>query len=60
MRHASIEGTTALMKHHRTAVVLATGGAGMVRAAYSSGKPTLAVGPGNGCSPEHERPAGDP
>lgn len=47
MRHASIEGTAALMKHHRTAVVLATGGAGMVRAAYSSGKPTLAVGPGN-------------
>lgn len=47
MRIASIEGTAALMKHHRTAVVLATGGAGMVRAAYSSGKPTLAVGPGN-------------
>lgn len=47
MRFASIDGTTALMKHDRTAVVLATGGAGMVRAAYSSGKPTLAVGPGN-------------
>jgi acetaldehyde dehydrogenase (acetylating) len=47
MRHASIEGTTALMTHRRVAVVLATGGAGMVRAAHSSGKPTLAVGPGN-------------
>lgn len=47
MQRASIEGTGALMKHHRTAVVLATGGAGMVKAAYSSGKPTLAVGPGN-------------
>ena len=45
--HASIEGSQALMSHHRTAVVLATGGAGMVKAAYSSGKPTLAVGPGN-------------
>lgn len=47
MRQASIEGTAELMRHYRTAVVLATGGAGMVRAAYSSGKPTLAVGPGN-------------
>lgn len=44
---ASIEASTALMRHPRTSVVLATGGAGMVRAAYSSGKPTLAVGPGN-------------
>jgi acyl-CoA reductase-like NAD-dependent aldehyde dehydrogenase len=43
----SIEGTGELMRHHRTAVVMATGGAAMVRAAYSSGKPTLAVGPGN-------------
>lgn len=47
MRAATIEGTGELMRHHRTAVVLATGGAGMVKAAYSSGKPTLAVGPGN-------------
>lgn len=47
MSKASIEGTAALMRHHRTSVVLATGGAGMVKAAYSSGKPTLAVGPGN-------------
>jgi acyl-CoA reductase-like NAD-dependent aldehyde dehydrogenase len=35
------------MRHHRTSVVMATGGAAMVKAAYSSGKPTLAVGPGN-------------
>ena len=43
----TIAGTTELMKHRRTSVVLATGGPGMVKAAYSSGKPTLAVGPGN-------------
>ncbi len=47
MSKAGIDGTTELMKHYRTSVVLATGGAGMVRAAYSSGKPTIAVGPGN-------------
>ncbi len=40
-------GTQELMKHRRTAVVLATGGMGMVRAAYSSGKPAFGVGPGN-------------
>ena len=43
----TIAGTTELMKHRRTSVVLATGGPDMVKAAYSSGKPTLAVGPGN-------------
>jgi acetaldehyde dehydrogenase (acetylating) len=43
----TLEGTAEVMRHHRTAVVMATGGAGMVKAAYSSGKPTLAVGPGN-------------
>ena len=41
------EGTQALMKHEHTAVILATGGAGLVRAAYSSGKPAFGVGPGN-------------
>ncbi|MGH9554744.1 MAG: aldehyde dehydrogenase family protein, partial [Terriglobales bacterium] len=40
-------GTTELMKHRRAAVILATGGMGMVRAAYSSGKPAFGVGPGN-------------
>ena len=44
---SSIEGTEALMKHKRTAVILATGGIGLVRAAYSSGKPAFGVGPGN-------------
>lgn len=43
----SIEGTEALMKHRLTAVILATGGLGLVRAAYSSGKPAFGVGPGN-------------
>jgi acetaldehyde dehydrogenase (acetylating) len=43
----SIEGTEALMKHKKTAVILATGGIGLVRAAYSSGKPAFGVGPGN-------------
>ena len=43
----TLEGTQALMRHERTAVILATGGSGMVRAAYSSGKPAFGVGPGN-------------
>jgi acyl-CoA reductase-like NAD-dependent aldehyde dehydrogenase len=45
--HATMEATNALMRHERTAVILATGGAGIVRAAYSSGKPAFGVGPGN-------------
>ncbi len=44
---STLDGTRELMSHRRIAVVMATGGAAMVRAAYSSGKPTLAVGPGN-------------
>ncbi len=47
IQHATMEGTTELMKHRRTGVILATGGGGMVRAAYSSGKPAFGVGPGN-------------
>ncbi|MEN6338133.1 MAG: aldehyde dehydrogenase family protein, partial [Phycisphaerales bacterium] len=43
----TLEATQALMKHEHTAVILATGGAGMVRSAYSSGKPAFGVGPGN-------------
>ncbi|MGE0405088.1 MAG: aldehyde dehydrogenase family protein [Candidatus Korobacteraceae bacterium] len=43
----SMAGTQELMRHRRTAVILATGGMGMVRAAYSSGKPAFGVGPGN-------------
>jgi acetaldehyde dehydrogenase (acetylating) len=45
--NSTIEGTEALMKHKLTAVILATGGIGLVRAAYSSGKPAFGVGPGN-------------
>ena len=44
----SIEATSALMNHPMVASVLATGGPGMVKAAYSTGKPALGVGPGNG------------
>ena len=42
-----MEGTNELMRHRLTAVILSTGGAGIVRAAYSSGKPAYGVGPGN-------------
>ncbi|MEW6734589.1 MAG: aldehyde dehydrogenase family protein [Acidobacteriota bacterium] len=44
---ATLTGTEELMKHKHTAVILATGGIGLVRAAYSSGKPAFGVGPGN-------------
>jgi acetaldehyde dehydrogenase (acetylating) len=47
LTHSTIEGTEALMQHKKTAVILATGGIGLVRAAYSSGKPAFGVGPGN-------------
>jgi acetaldehyde dehydrogenase (acetylating) len=47
MTTSTIEGTETLMKHKQTAVILATGGIGLVRAAYSSGKPAFGVGPGN-------------
>jgi acetaldehyde dehydrogenase (acetylating) len=47
IRHATIDGTNALMRHPRTGVILSTGGSGIVRAAYSSGKPAFGVGPGN-------------
>ena len=35
------------MNHKDIALVLATGGSGMVKSAYSTGKPALGVGPGN-------------
>ncbi len=47
MATPTLEGTTELMRHRKTAVILATGGSDMVRAAYSSGKPAFGVGPGN-------------
>lgn len=43
----SMEKTDYLMKHPGISLILATGGSGMVKAAYSSGKPALGVGPGN-------------
>jgi acyl-CoA reductase-like NAD-dependent aldehyde dehydrogenase len=45
--NATLEATNALMRHERTGVILSTGGAGIVKAAYSSGKPAFGVGPGN-------------
>ena len=47
MTTITIEGTQELMKTRETAVILATGGMGLVRAAYSAGKPAYGVGPGN-------------
>src|SRR5438132_5844462 len=47
MTTATIEGTEALLKHKQTAVILATGGIGLVVAAYSSGELALVVAPGN-------------
>ena len=47
MTTVSLEGTQELMKARETAVILATGGMGLVRAAYSAGKPAYGVGPGN-------------
>ena len=47
MQSVTIAGTQALMRHPRVAVILATGGLGLVRAAYSAGKPAYGVGPGN-------------
>ncbi|MCR2804062.1 bifunctional acetaldehyde-CoA/alcohol dehydrogenase [Paenibacillus soyae] len=43
----SLEATQLLMNHPDVALVLATGGSAMVKAAYSTGKPALGVGPGN-------------
>ncbi len=43
----SIHATNALMNHPGVNLILATGGTGMVKAAYSCGKPALGVGPGN-------------
>ena len=43
----SVEATNQLMHHPDVDLILATGGTGMVKAAYSCGKPALGVGPGN-------------
>jgi acetaldehyde dehydrogenase (acetylating) len=47
LTNPTLEATQTLMRHERTAIILSTGGHGIVRAAYSSGKPALGVGPGN-------------
>ena len=54
---ASMAGTQELMSAPETKLILATGGPGMVRAAYSSGKPAIGVGAGNG--PAYIHPSGD-
>lgn len=45
--HPTLKGTEALMQHKDVQLILATGGADLVKAAYSSGKPAYGVGPGN-------------
>ena len=47
MKTVTLDGTQELMKDRHVAVILATGGMGLVRAAYSAGKPAYGVGPGN-------------
>jgi len=47
MTTVTLEGTQELMRSREVALVLATGGLGLVRAAYSAGKPAYGVGPGN-------------
>lgn len=47
MANVSLQGTQELMSHKHVALILATGGSAMVRAAHSVGKPAYGVGPGN-------------
>jgi len=47
LENVTLQSTQELMRHPKTAIILATGGHGLVRAAYASGKPALGVGPGN-------------
>jgi acetaldehyde dehydrogenase (acetylating) len=47
MKSSTLEGTEELMKHPLVSLILATGGTGLVKAAYSAGKPAFGVGPGN-------------
>jgi acetaldehyde dehydrogenase (acetylating) len=47
MSEISLPGTNELLSHRYTALILATGGSDMVRAAHSQGKPAYGVGPGN-------------
>ncbi len=54
----TLQSTNELMRHRWTSLILATGGAGLVTAAYSSGKPAFGVGPGN--SPAYVDRSADP
>jgi acetaldehyde dehydrogenase (acetylating) len=47
MQQITLPGTQELMSHRHTALILATGGSAMVKAAHSTGKPAYGVGPGN-------------
>jgi len=47
MQNITLAGTQELMNHHYVALILATGGSAMVKAAHSVGKPAYGVGPGN-------------
>ena len=47
IEHPSVTLSQYLMQHPKVDTILATGGPGMVKAAYTSGKPALGVGPGN-------------
>src|SRR5262245_9625627 len=54
LENVTIESTNALMRHRWTSVILATGGPGLVEAAYGSGKPAIGVGSGNVPAYVHE------
>jgi acetaldehyde dehydrogenase (acetylating) len=47
LQTVTLQGTQELMNHYATALILATGGSAMVKAAHSVGKPAIGVGPGN-------------
>lgn len=57
LANPTIQSTQELMGHRWTSIVLATGGPGLVEAAYSSGKPAIGVGSGN--SPVYIHPSAD-
>ena len=59
LEHVTLRGTQELMQHRLCSLILATGGIDMVRAASSTGKPTIAVGPGN-CPAYIDRSVADP
>jgi acetaldehyde dehydrogenase / alcohol dehydrogenase len=47
LKRVNKDEVIAFMAHRKTALILATGSVGLVRAAYSSGNPTIGIGPGN-------------